>query len=138
MTMASLRKRGKVWYYRFVDEHGAKVERKGCADKRVAEEMARAAESAVARTKAGLSDPKAERMAREGRRPIGEHVAEFLTSLESKGDDLKHVRSTRTPLGRVVVLARVERIADLTPSAVAQAVAASRPRASRPAPSTPT
>jgi hypothetical protein len=41
MAMASLRKRGKVWYYRFVDEHRAKVERKGCSDRRVTEEMAR-------------------------------------------------------------------------------------------------
>jgi hypothetical protein len=28
--MASLRKRGKVWYYRFVDEAGVKREERGC------------------------------------------------------------------------------------------------------------
>ena len=28
--MASFRKKGKVWYYRFVDAKGVKRERKGC------------------------------------------------------------------------------------------------------------
>jgi integrase len=122
--MASLRKRGKTWYYRFTGADGIKRSQKGCSDKRVTEEMARAAESAVARTRAGLSDPKAERMARKGRRPMDEHIAEFIAGMESKGCDPKHVRSTRTYIERVVTLAGIERIADLTPSAVMQAVAA--------------
>ena len=43
--MASLRKRGKVWYYRFVDADGASHERKGCPDRRETEGMAAAAVS---------------------------------------------------------------------------------------------
>ncbi len=121
--MASLRKRGKHWYFRYVDADGAKRTVKGCSDKRATEEMARAAELAAARVKAGLSDPKAERIAREGRRPIGEHIAEFIAGMESKDCDPKHVRSTRTYLDRIVKLARIERVADLNPSAIMQAVA---------------
>ena len=45
--MASLRKHGKVWYYRFTDADGIKRERKGCPDRRVTEDLARAAESGV-------------------------------------------------------------------------------------------
>jgi integrase len=86
--------------------------------------LARDAESATARTKAGDTDPKAERVAREARRPIQEHIDEFIVSLESKGRDPKHVRSTRTYIDRVVTLARIERIADLTLSGVEHAVAA--------------
>ncbi len=122
--MASLRKRGRVWHFRFVDADGIKRERKGCSDKRATEEMARAAETAVARAKAGLTDPKAERFAREGRRPIREHIDEFIAGMDAKGNDPKHVRSTRTYLERIVEKAGIERIADLTPSAVMQAVAA--------------
>jgi integrase len=122
--MASFRKRGAVWYFRFVDERGAKVERKGCPDRRATEELARAAESEVARTKAGLSDPKAERMAREARRPIREHLAEFIAGLDAKGDDPRHVRDTRRRVNRLLSLARIDRVAELTPSAVMQAVAA--------------
>jgi hypothetical protein len=32
--MASLRERGKVWYYKFVAGEGRAVEPKGCSDKR--------------------------------------------------------------------------------------------------------
>ena len=130
----SFRKYGRIWYYRFTDADGIKRERKGCTDRRATEEFARDAETKVARAKAGLTDPKAERIAREARRPIGEHVDEFIAGLESKGNDPKHVRSTRTYIERVIKLAGIERIGDLTPSAVAVAVTASKLRSRRPAP----
>ena len=47
--MASYRKRGKAWYYRFVDAAGVKREEKGCSDKRATEELARDAESKAAK-----------------------------------------------------------------------------------------
>jgi hypothetical protein len=47
--MASLRKRGKLWYFRITDENGAKFEPKGCSDLQVTKELARAAESKVAK-----------------------------------------------------------------------------------------
>ncbi len=123
MTWRRFGKRGKLWYYRYTDADGIKRELKGCTDKRMTEELARATESKVARSKAGLADPKAERMAMEARRPIQDHVAEFIISLESKGNDPKHVRSTKTYVDRVIKLAGIERIPDLAPSKVAQAVA---------------
>jgi len=122
--MASYRKRGKVWYFRITDENGEKPERKGCTDRRVTEELAREAESKVARIKAGLVDLKAERIAREARRPIAEHVADFIAGSKAKGNDPKHVRSTRTYIERVITLAGIERISDLSPSSVSLAVTA--------------
>src|SRR5262245_66256291 len=106
--MASLRKHGKVWYNRYTDADGIKREQKGCSDRRVTEDLARAAESAVARTKAGLSDPKAERMAREARRPIGEHLGEVIAGMEAKGDAPGYVRATRRYLERIITLAGIE------------------------------
>ena len=44
--------------------------------------------------------------------------------MESKGNDPKHVRSTRTYIERVNKLAGIERIGDLTPSSVSVAVTA--------------
>jgi integrase len=120
--MASYRKRGKVWYFRITDENREKQERKGCTDRRVTEELAREAESKVARIKAGLVDDKAERIARETRRPVAEHVADFIAGSEAKGNDPKHVRSTRTYVERVITLAGIERISDLSPSSVSLAV----------------
>src|SRR4051812_30688825 len=72
--MASLRKRGRNWYYAFIGADGRRVERKGCPDKRATEEMARAVETGAARSRAGLIDHKAERMADAERRPIGDHL----------------------------------------------------------------
>jgi integrase len=120
--MASLRKRGRVWYYRFVDADGIKREVKGCPDRRATEEMSRRAESEAARFRAGLSDPKAERMADAARRPITEHLADFIGTMNAKGGDPKHVRSTRTYAARVLALGKIERIADLAPSMVMEAL----------------
>jgi hypothetical protein len=122
--MASFRKRGKLWYYRYVDGDGVSRTVKGCTDKRATEDLARAAEICAAKVKAGLSDLKAERIARESRRPIQDHIHEFIAGMESKGCDSKHVRSTRYYLERVVTLAHIERVGDLTPSLVMQAVSA--------------
>ena len=124
--MASLRKLGGNWYFRFVDEHGNKVERKGCLDRRVTLEMARAAEAETARSRAGLVDPRLELMAKEARRPISQHVAEFLDGMRAHDRDAKHVGQTESAIGRVLDLAGIGRVGDLTPSAVLRAVAVIR------------
>jgi integrase len=88
--MAGYRKRGKVWYYRITGANGNKVERAGCSDKRATEEMARAAETAVARQRAGLDDPKAERMATAERTPLIDHLASWRKHLIAKGGTVTH------------------------------------------------
>ncbi len=120
--MASLRKRGKVWYYRFTDSNGQKHERKGCTDKRMTEEMARAAESEAAKVRAGLSDPKAERLAAAERRSILAHLDEFTAALTAKGGDPKHVRQTRNCAARIIELASIRSISDLAPSKIMAAL----------------
>ena len=67
--MASYRKRGRLWYYRYVDADGVRHERKGCSDRRETEAMAAAAEAKAARVRSGLSDLKAERLAAAERTP---------------------------------------------------------------------
>jgi integrase len=120
--MADYRKRGKNWYYRFVDADGRRLERKGCPDRRVTERMAHEAEARAAMQRAGLIDPKAERLADAGRRSIRDHLADFLATLTAKGDDPKHIRTTATYIRRVLELAGAERIRDLTPGAITQAL----------------
>ena len=124
--MASVRKRGKVWYYRFVDADGIAHERKGCTDKRETESMAAAVESQIARVRCGLSDPKQERLAAAERKPILTHLDEFRDALASKGGDEKHVRQTRLYSARVIGKAAAVSISGLTQSAVMAALAALR------------
>ena len=40
--MADFVKRGRNWYYRYTDADGRRVMRKGCPDRRVTEDLARA------------------------------------------------------------------------------------------------
>ena len=121
--MASFRKRGKVWFYRYIDADGVQRERKGCPDRRVTESLAAAAEAEVARFRCGLSDPKAERMAAAERKPILGHLGDFTAALTSKGGDPKHVGQTRLYATRILDLASVRCVSELTPSAVMGALA---------------
>ena len=75
--MASLRKRGRVWYYRFVDADGVRHERKGCPDRRETEAMAAAVEAEASKIKAGLIDPKALGYRSHEARPLAEHLADW-------------------------------------------------------------
>jgi integrase len=124
--MASLRKRGRCWYYRVVDADGVRHERRGCPDRRVTEGLAAAAEAEVARIRCGLSDPKAARLAAAERKPILTHLDDFNAALASKGGKPKHVRQTRLYAARVIHLAAVVSVSGLTSSAVMASLAALR------------
>jgi len=154
--MASFRKRGKVWYFKFVDGNRCPSERKGCPDRRVTEEMARAAESEAAKVRAGLVDPGVKKRLDAGRRPITEHLDDFQAHLIAKGNTAKHAdlfvgrarrvaalvaggrldefelprSSTRAERTRAESLLRKlvasARLTDLTPTAVQAALAALR------------
>ena len=44
----------------------------------------------------GLADPKAERIALEGRRPIGEHIDAFIASMTEAKRNAQHVATSYT------------------------------------------
>jgi integrase len=102
--MASLRKRGRTWYYRYHDADGKRHEVKGCTDKRATEEMARAAESEAARVRAGLIDPKALAYRDHGGRPLSEHVAAWRDALLNEGSTPKHADQTADRVRRLVAV----------------------------------
>jgi integrase len=120
--MASFRKRGRVWYYRIIDAEGAKVERKGCADRRATESMAHAAETDVAKARAGLADPYREHRTRR----LVEHLEDYERFLASKNDTPKHVALVRTRLKAIIDGCRFEHIDDMTAPRVADWLAAQR------------
>ena len=123
--MASYRKRGKVWYFSFINQDGRKTERKGCPDKRVTEELARDAESEAARIRAGVIDPKEMAYLAQGARPLAEHLEEFESYLRTVGSR-KHAMVKANRARRVLALAGAEKIRDLTLSRVSEALAALR------------
>jgi integrase len=85
--------------------------------------MARAAESEVAKIKAGLIDPKALRIAEANRQPVLTHVDIFLASLKQSGRTPKHIVNTGAAINRVLSFAKIERLSELVPSAILPAIA---------------
>ena len=120
--MASLRKRGRVWYYRFVDADGVGRERKGCTDRRATEELARAAESEAAKIKGGLVDPRDLARREHQGRPIDEHVDAYRAHLAAKGSTPKHVALTVSQARKVFSLAGAARLSDLSADRVQDAL----------------
>jgi len=120
--MASLRKRGKVWYFAFVEADGVRREHRGCSDRRETERLAAAAEAEAAKVRAGFVDARDLGLRDHAARPIGEHLDAFLAHLEAKGSSPKHVALTIQQARRLLALAGVERLADLSAEGVQAAL----------------
>src|SRR3954462_2433829 len=113
--MASFRKRGKVWYYRYVDGDGVKREAKGCTDKRATEELARGAESEAARIRAGLIDPKELAYRRQACRPLSEHLDEYESDMRVRDNTPAYAKLHADRARRVAALVSGGRLADFDP-----------------------
>jgi integrase len=124
--MASFRKRGKIWFYRYTDEHGRQVEKKGYTGRRETEAMAAALELEVAKVKAGLIDPKARKYRDHEARALTEHLTDYQAALLAKGGSKKHALMSRNRAERVLSLARTRRVSDLSLSKALDALAALR------------
>jgi integrase len=102
--MASLRKRGKTWFYIYTDADGVRHERKGCSDRRVTEELAQQAESEAARVKAGLFDPKELAYRDHEARSLKEHVDAWRANLVADGSTSKHAELAPNRVRRLVAV----------------------------------
>jgi len=124
--MASLRKRGRIWYFAFIDADGRRVTRKGCTDKRATEELARDAESQAAKIKAGLIDPRDLARLEHAARPIGEHLEAFRLQLATKGSSPKHIATTIQQARRLIDQSGVVKLSDLSADRIQGALKALR------------
>ena len=111
--MASLRKRGLVWYYRFVDANGMAHERKGCPDKRETEAMAAHVEAEAGRVRAGVSDPQTESRRQHAARSLADHLNDWRDHLLDKGATAKHADLHTDRARRVAALAAGANLAEI-------------------------
>jgi integrase len=81
MTVASVRRRGKLWYYRITNEHGKSVERKGSTNKREAERMGAEAETLANKIRQGLLDQADLAARKEAGRPLVDHLDDWHASM---------------------------------------------------------
>ena len=104
-------------------ETGRRHTKRGCRDKEATDALARKLEADVMLRKHGLIDGKADRYAQEGRKPIAEHLSDWRRSLLAKGVTQVQVDLVIGRATHVLSLCKADRITDLSPSAVQQAIA---------------
>jgi site-specific recombinase XerC len=122
--MASLRKHGANWYFRYIGPDGKQRERKGCSDRRATEQMAAAAEAESGKIKSGyITGQEAAARAAE-KIDLTEHLDAYHRHLMAKGRTARHANLTRNRARRVIDLAKAKRINDLTPTRIQAALAA--------------
>jgi hypothetical protein len=121
--MASYRKRGNIWYYRFKDHTGRQVERKGHWNRATTKALARRSEDETARIRAGLlPPPEATTQKSVPAQTLREHVDSYIRHLNHKGKDPKYVAQTKNYINRIVDYCGVESPTDLTPDGVLSAL----------------
>ena len=108
----------------YFDENGRRRKITGATDKAVSQRIANGIENKIALRKQGLIDPAAERFADSARKPIAKHVDDFIASMEARGRDAKHTKTTRTYVERILAQTAAEHISDLSPATVTLALGA--------------
>ncbi len=112
--MASFRKIGRNWFFRYITAEGIQRERKGCPDRRETEAMANACEAEAARIRSGLSDSKEEARRRYESRPLADHLAEWHKAMLAQAATPKHANQCRGRVDSLLKLSRSDRVSDLT------------------------
>ena len=102
--VASFRKKGKAWYYRFTDSDGKQYERKGCSDLRETEAMAGAAEAEASKVKSGYIGVKDKSVRHHQTRRLVEQVDDWRADLVAQGHTDKHAAHTSNRVRRLVAV----------------------------------
>ncbi|UCD76077.1 MAG: site-specific integrase [Phycisphaerales bacterium] len=112
--MARIFKVKNTWRLDYIDHNGKRVRRVASTDKDVAQSMLGEALRDVERLKAGLiqADP------RDAKRPITDHVREYLRELETCGRNRKYRYNICKRLEKAIADRSWEVVADCTPQSI--------------------
>ena len=113
----SLYKRGGkgAWIASWHDHDGRRRDQSTRTTDRAAAERILAKKVAdAALRREGVIDANTDRYAAEGRRPIGEHVAEFIADCRERGQADRYVQQKEAKLGQLVASSGASRLTDLT------------------------
>jgi integrase len=116
------RKRSKTWHIRYYTPDGVRHHRKGFRDKRATETLAAELERTGIHEAAGVIDPTHE----HAKKPLAEHLVDYVAYLRAKGDTPRHVRQIETYARACLDYCRFVRVGDVQPSAVLTFLAALR------------
>lgn len=113
-----------IEYYNHEGERKKKSTR--CPDRDAVQQLANELERKAMLRREGVIDAAQDRISVEGRRPLSEHVADYLADLRARGNTAKHVATNKRHVEFVANACRAERVAELTASAVQQAIGSLR------------
>jgi hypothetical protein len=99
--MASFRQRGRMWYYRYVNEIGKKIESKGHRDYKTTQAMAQKAELTVYQIRNGLISPKDAEILSQDAVPLKDHINAWKADILAKGSTAKHTEHTTNRVRRL-------------------------------------
>jgi integrase len=80
----------KCWYFKYRDGNGTVRRMKGFPDLKATEQLAAETERKASRIRAGIIDPAEE----HARRPLADHLTDYVAHLEAKGNVVAHNRAT--------------------------------------------
>lgn len=124
--MASVfkRKGAGLWLISYYDQHGRRKERSSrTTDLRTAERIAQKLEADVALRRDGVVDARHERLTEENRKPLMQHIREYLQHCRGRGVAPKGVESKESILKWIVAETRASRLSDLTLESVERVLA---------------
>lgn len=128
------RKSGSSWLIQYFDAAGRRREKSSrTTDYRAAERIANKLEADVALRREGVIDARQDRFAEEGRKPLAQHVADYLQHCRGKGLATHTVKDKKRHLEWLMRVTRATRLSELTLDTVERALASFREegRASR-------
>ena len=109
------RKGRGAWIARWYDHDGKRREKSTrTTDKAAAERILKKLTADAALRREGVIDPMMDQFATEGRRPLSEHVADYITHCRHAGHNARHVAQKQRHLDRFIQAANAHRLNDLT------------------------
>lgn len=114
----------KNWMIAHYDAGGTRrVRSSGTTDRRLAERVAAKLDGDALLRREGVVDPTLDAFAAAARKPIQEHLGDFVACLRHRGRTEKHAKDREAQLGRLVETSGATSIGDLTPGRVQRALA---------------
>ena len=107
------------WHATFTDEDGITRTRAGFTDKAETLRYARRLEDQARKRRLGLVDATAERLAEHAKRPIAEHVNDYLAHLTAKGTGVKRRSRVQGAIHDAMRAGGWEFMGNITPDSVA-------------------
>ncbi len=109
------RRKGASWYVRYKAADGRHVSVKGCPDHAATNLIAQELESQAELARRGVISPAQERCVEQGNRPIGEHIAEFIRTVDSRERAPRYLQQIKSRIEAFVTFTECCYLSELRP-----------------------